>query len=195
MKNPSRLISLVIVTLLLPGLASAFSYDELIDGDLSGDRFNPDDLGVAALGSNFLSATSVAGDLEYFTFSVAAGEQLDAIELLSWTSTDDVSFAAIQTGNVFTEPAAGTNVANLLGWHHFGLPDLGTDFLDDMSTGFGAIGFTAPLGAGDYVFWFQETGGAPTTYDLDFQTSVIPIPAAVWLFGSALGLLGWLRRR
>jgi hypothetical protein len=25
--------------------------------------------------------------------------------------------------------------------------------------------------------------------------TVIPIPAAVWLFGSALGLLGWLRRR
>ena len=25
--------------------------------------------------------------------------------------------------------------------------------------------------------------------------AVIPIPPAVWLFGSALGLLGWLRRR
>jgi len=25
--------------------------------------------------------------------------------------------------------------------------------------------------------------------------SVVPIPAAVWLFGSGLGLLGWMRRR
>ena len=25
--------------------------------------------------------------------------------------------------------------------------------------------------------------------------AVVPIPAAVWLFGSALGLLGWARRR
>jgi hypothetical protein len=25
--------------------------------------------------------------------------------------------------------------------------------------------------------------------------SVVPVPAAVWLFGSALGMLGWLRRR
>lgn len=26
-------------------------------------------------------------------------------------------------------------------------------------------------------------------------TSTIPVPAAVWMFGSALGLLGWIRRR
>jgi hypothetical protein len=24
---------------------------------------------------------------------------------------------------------------------------------------------------------------------------LIPVPAAVWLFGSALGLLGWIRKR
>ncbi|MGI9290864.1 MAG: hypothetical protein ACR2QG_06270 [Gammaproteobacteria bacterium] len=190
----SRMI-LLIVALVLPGLASAFSYDENIDGDLSGDRFNPTDLGVAALGSNLLSATSVANDLEYFTFNVVAGQQLDAIELLSWNSTDDVSFAAIQAGTVFTEPAAGTDVSNLLGWHHFGLPDLGTDFLDDMGSAFGVIGFTAPLSAGDYVFWFQETGPNPAAYSVDFKTSVVPVPAAVWLFVSALGVLGWRKRR
>ncbi len=27
------------------------------------------------------------------------------------------------------------------------------------------------------------------------QMEIIPVPAAVWLFGSALGLLGWIRRR
>ena len=27
-----------------------------------------------------------------------------------------------------------------------------------------------------------------------FTPAVIPVPAAVWLFGSALGLLGWIRR-
>ena len=27
------------------------------------------------------------------------------------------------------------------------------------------------------------------------NSSVVPVPAAVWLFGSALGLLGWVRRR
>ena len=28
-----------------------------------------------------------------------------------------------------------------------------------------------------------------------FVLQVVPIPAAVWLFGSALGALGWMRRR
>ena len=31
--------------------------------------------------------------------------------------------------------------------------------------------------------------------DGDVFSSVVPIPAAVWLFGSGLGLLGWFRRR
>jgi len=31
--------------------------------------------------------------------------------------------------------------------------------------------------------------------DGDVAANVVPIPAAVWLFGSGLGLLGWFRRR
>ena len=31
--------------------------------------------------------------------------------------------------------------------------------------------------------------------DLSFESTIIPVPAAAWLFGSALGLLGWLRSR
>ena len=36
------------------------------------------------------------------------------------------------------------------------------------------------------------TVGAPSP---GMGPSVVPIPAAVWLFGSGLGLLGWMRRR
>ncbi len=27
------------------------------------------------------------------------------------------------------------------------------------------------------------------------RSSVVPVPPALWLFGSALGLLGWMRRK
>lgn len=38
-------------------------------------------------------------------------------------------------------------------------------------------------------------GGAGFFDDATFELAPIPVPAAVWLFGSALGLLGWMRRR
>jgi len=34
-----------------------------------------------------------------------------------------------------------------------------------------------------------------STDDWLFTATVVPVPAAVWLFGSALGLLGWMRRK
>ena len=41
----------------------------------------------------------------------------------------------------------------------------------------------------DYVA--MTTSAGTTTYD--FQ--VVPVPAAIWLFGPALACLGWMRRK
>ncbi len=48
---------------------------------------------------------------------------------------------------------------------------------------------TVPLGTdqGHLLIDFSHT--------LSFSASVVPVPAAVWLFGSAIGLLGWIRRK
>jgi len=42
---------------------------------------------------------------------------------------------------------------------------------------------------------FENNGGNIAALSNVRAFSVVPVPAAVWLFGSALGMLGWMRRR
>jgi len=75
-------------------------------------------------------------------------------------------------------------------------------FLDEAWTTFT---FNTTLGAdvsGGVSLLFKADCGAAANCALtalidnvSIDTQVIPVPAAVWLFGSALGLLGWMRRR
>jgi len=45
------------------------------------------------------------------------------------------------------------------------------------------------------VLALAASGGAGFADDMSATLTAIPVPAAVWLFGSALGLLGWMRRK
>jgi len=40
-----------------------------------------------------------------------------------------------------------------------------------------------------------KSGGEEVQLKGDLSAFVVPVPAAVWLFGSGLGLLGWMRRK
>lgn len=178
---------------LISSAALATNYDEAVSGDLSGDRLNPTILTLTE-GSNLITATSVSGDLEYFRLFVPGGKRLSAIVAVSNTG-GNVSFIGVQRGTQFTESAVAPNVANILGYTHFGNGNLtvGTDILDNMGTGAGAIGFTPPLAAANYTFWSQETSTA-ATYTLDFQVTAVPnaapVPgAAVLMMGVALAII------
>jgi len=48
---------------------------------------------------------------------------------------------------------------------------------------------------GGDTFQVQAQTGNNSIYKINFTTAVVPVPAAAWLFGSALGLLGWIRSR
>lgn len=47
----------------------------------------------------------------------------------------------------------------------------------------------------NYDSWTTYTNSTAPAYRITVNAPVVPVPAAVWLFGSALGALGWLRRR
>jgi hypothetical protein len=57
----------------------------------------------------------------------------------------------------------------------------------------GGIGDLSVIGPSEFLTFTD--GGSENYYISGANISAIPVPAAVWLFGSALGLLGWLRRK
>ena len=116
---------------------------------------------------------------------------------------------------------ADTSVANSHVWLAGGLgavPDFSTDFLATLT----ALGVQISLddksgsefahdltGFNDIDFLLVGTTPFDNTYGplpdqgtsnfgfarMTLGPAIIPIPATVWLFGSALGLLGWIRRK
>ena len=170
-------------------------YRESVDGELSSNGLAPTAITLAA-GSNQIFGRMGGGgggaDLDYFTVTVPTQMQLTALTLLSDTRVIGVSFIGMQAGPQLTvDPRAGS-ANGLLGWMHYGATDIGTDILPTIGTGFGASGFTPPLGAGQYSFWLQETGAGSVTYGLDLQLQPVPLPTALPGFALALALL---RRR
>jgi hypothetical protein len=58
-------------------------------------------------------------------------------------------------------------------------------------------GFTTfnPNATGEYNFAIQVSRDGWGVENVRMDVQVVPVPAAAWLFGGALGALGWLRRR
>jgi len=123
----------------------------------------------------------------------------------AYTVTFDARGSAGVGGVAFAEffselSGGGTSKAEILGGAPLqaqGLnanPLIWTSFSFSGTTGSDVSGgVTLQLGA--------TTGGATGSFSNMFYDNIvidvtpIPVPAAVWLFGSALGLLGWMRRK
>ncbi len=190
--------------------AASFQFDEASDGDLSGNVLaptlfgnSPSSLGFA-VGSNTILGQTSSGDYDLINFTVGAGQQLSAIKLVSYSSTDVRGFIAVQEGAVWANGLGGAgnfDVSTLLGYSHFGThvqaPQPGTDVLDNLgaSGAGGAIGFSGPLGPGSYTFLIQQTGPAVISYGFDFQLTAVPEPGeSVAMAGLLLGGFGVWRR-
>jgi len=129
-------------------------------------------------GSNGTGATAVR---DYLSFTVPSGLFLTAIDMLDTTPVGNVGFIGIEAGNQLTLLPSTTTAAGLLGWHHYVPTDRNTDILPLMAVpANGSSGFTAPLPAGSYTLWIQDSSPGTFNYGFDVQLSAIPEPATWW---------------
>lgn len=193
--NIRPLLKLCLACLLLTASqANAIIINESIHGDFSGVPGAPSSFMLDA-GDNLFSGSTIGGDFDIIHMTIST--ELIALELVGYTSIDNLGFIAMQSGAIWTEGLGGAiNPANLLGWSHFGPGNgtVGTDILDDMAISPGSIGFSLPLGSGDYTFLIQQTGGAQIDYQFNFITA-IPEPSLWALMAFAVLMLSIRHRR
>jgi hypothetical protein len=196
----NRSIALVLV-LAGPAFAAraGFSYTESVHGELSDNRLAPSSL-AASFGSNVLSGTigrsavPDAPDLDYVTITIPVGMQLTHINLLQANVGGAVSFIGVQQGPQVTVPYTTSDASPLLGWHHFGGSEQGSDILQAIGAGPGAIGFAGPLGPGQYTFWIMELNtAAARPFSLEFV--VVPAPSTTFLAAVGVAIASTRRRR
>jgi hypothetical protein len=169
--------------------------------------------GTTLSSSGVYSAVSSIGSSSFS--SSVLGDLITDLSIDTSTSTASATSYACSEGNFLATVGAsgcggynlGTNFANesTTIWGP-GLAVSRTIGGDDVITGgpprditsydFGLVSFDGttliigngiPLGSTGPTF-----GGGE---EMVFEVSAVPVPAAAWLFGSALGLLGWARRR
>jgi len=174
---------------------SATVYDETIDGDLSNNPGNPTSI-VLGLDNNQVIGSTIHADPDLLHFNMPLGVRLDSLILESFTSDDNLGFIGIQSGSIWSAGLGGTiNPDNLLGWTHYGWGNgtVGTDILDELGLGAGAVGFTPPLLHGDYTILIQQTGSWDSIdYTFNFATNV-PLPTSAWMGIILLVSVGTIR--
>ncbi len=168
--RPTLLHLSFLTALAAPAFAS--DYDETIDGDISDDRLNTTVLNLT-IGSNVVTASqqgdAFGRDIDYLTTVIPAGTQLTRLECPAYTALGkpNLAFLGLQAGPIFTTPFDNTDAADLLGGTVYGFFSVGTDLLFQVATLGGATGFTPPLAAGTYTWWYNQTGD-PSTVTLNF---------------------------
>ena len=179
---------------------SAGSYNESIDGDLSGTPATPT-AWTLDVGANVLTGRAglVAGTFDYdydiVAVTIPAGRQLDSIELTNYENVDPFGFGFIgmQAGSPWLDIVGpGVSGMFLMGYTHIEPVLEGGDVLNKMQEHSGEPPFTIPLGPGTYSLLIQDIEMA-YDYTMTFNVSGVPEPSSAALL--AIGVTAACRRR
>jgi len=173
-----RLLMAALMALLtVSPLYSAVVWNEGVHGALSSSGNTPTALGLS-LGSNTLISSIGGSDqIEYFSFTLAAGQSLTSFKLDSYVSTDAVAWLGIKSGSDWT---IGYDTAQMIAQQHFGTANVGSSIL--------GISVANPLGAGTYTVRSQQLSTANSNYQLDLNVIPEPSTASLLLLTLALRL-------
>ncbi len=172
----------LVLGVLVPRASALVAWDESLDGPLSSLGTAPTVLTLAPGENTILSSFGgLNGQYDYFSFTLAADQSLDAFTLYTYVSTDAVAWLGIKAGTDWT---IGYATAQMIGQQHFGTVNIGSDLL----------GFSAGnlLGPGAYTVRSQQLGAA-ATYQLDLNVVPEPSTYALLLLAGA-GALWWVKR-
>jgi hypothetical protein len=147
-----------------------------------------------------------------FQINPTVGAQLYTHEIVDLTLRGDGAAGA--TSYECIEGTFGLSVgASLCGNYNFGanftnesttVYGPGTNVSQTIGGDDGDLGDPQDLSTYDGAGWLSTWNGTTLVFDNTIAnvsgftmtfSSAVPVPAALWLFGSALGLLGWLRRK
>jgi hypothetical protein len=181
----------VAIVMAVPIYSAAANYDDSVS-DLS-------NLGSAPTSLNFeVGVNSVAGrmgrpaggtiDADVFTFTVTPGHALTSINVVRFEPLQN-SFFAIASGSSIDQTSSANHLSNML------VSNTG-EILTTLASGSydGGTGLTAPLAAGTYTAWFQETA-AEVNYEIAFTVAAVPEPSVYALMAIGLGLVGARAKR
>jgi probable HAF family extracellular repeat protein len=160
-------------------------------GDLAGGIFNSTANGVSADGSVVVGSSFSASGKQSYRWTSAGG--MVGLDDLPGSHSLNFAEGVSADGSV----VVGRRFDGAFVWTQAN----GMQRLMDVLLAQSATGLTdwTLLDAWDISAdgqWIVGTGINPSGFNEAFLANIaVPIPPAAWLFGSALGILGWMRRR
>jgi hypothetical protein len=175
---------------LSPVHAATVSYDEAVSGDIDNDY-----IGIFMPGINTVTGSTAANtpensnDLDIFSFDVAPGTRVNSV---SYAYSNEVPNPGTDRFGLSMSTSDGDLGDWSINIRHFRPPSPVSILAESLPLEAGLYDFT-------YSIWHFETGvgqGGTWDYTVTFDVGPVPIPAAAWLFGSAIiGLAGLAKRQ